>query len=317
MSWKDKAVALVKRFGEPAKFAAKMILGAVIPGGGAVVELVEKVLDCADDTLKDNLDANEAKAPAATAEDLERVAEVLDVLGGDLGALTAKIASLEKLPLEASRTLEVAMATDAHCQAALRRLDDLARRFDRLEEQNRQLLKGQGYAAGILDDMLPLMKRTAGVADFVEEMRSAGLTLEEFRKVLREFQDAARRPAAGPHSGGGAEVPGGGQGAAALGGNGDGAGGGAGGGTEPARSGEEPGAGRPPEVGRRGAGRAASPGDLGDAAHPFSSSGRRRAARGSRRKSATCWTAGGWTCCWAPADGGRCSRRVVTDRCGR
>ncbi|HVS34163.1 MAG TPA: serine/threonine-protein kinase, partial [Gemmataceae bacterium] len=171
--------------------------GAVIPGGGAVVDLVEKALDCAHETLKDNLEASEAKTPPATAEDLQRVAEVLDVLNGDLGALTGKIASLEKLPLEASRTLEVAMATDVHCQAALRRLDDLARRFDRLEEQNRQLLKGQGYAAGILDDMLPLMKRTAGVADFVEEMRSAGLTLDEFRKVLREFQNAARALQAG------------------------------------------------------------------------------------------------------------------------
>ncbi len=147
MSWKDKAVALVKRFGAPAKFAAKLVLGAVLPGGGAVVELVEKVLDCAHDTIKDNLEANEAKAPAATAADLDRVAEVLDVLGGDLSALTEKIASLEKLPQEASRTLESAMATDARCQAGFRRLDDLARRFDRLEEQNRQLLKGQGYAA--------------------------------------------------------------------------------------------------------------------------------------------------------------------------
>ena len=40
--------------------------------------------------------------------------------------------------------LAVAMAMDAHCQAALRRLDDLARRFDRLEEQNRQSAQGPG-----------------------------------------------------------------------------------------------------------------------------------------------------------------------------
>ena len=29
MSWKDKALALVKRFGTPVKFAAKLVVGAL------------------------------------------------------------------------------------------------------------------------------------------------------------------------------------------------------------------------------------------------------------------------------------------------
>jgi hypothetical protein len=55
MSWKDKAITLYKRFGAPTKFAAKMILGAVVPGGPAVVGLVGEVLDCIHETTKDNL----------------------------------------------------------------------------------------------------------------------------------------------------------------------------------------------------------------------------------------------------------------------
>ena len=37
MSWKDKVVGLYKRIGTPVKFAAKLVLGAVVPGGSAGV----------------------------------------------------------------------------------------------------------------------------------------------------------------------------------------------------------------------------------------------------------------------------------------
>jgi len=45
MSWKDRAIELCKRYGAPAKFAAKTILGAVLPGSPVVVELVSEILD--------------------------------------------------------------------------------------------------------------------------------------------------------------------------------------------------------------------------------------------------------------------------------
>jgi formylglycine-generating enzyme required for sulfatase activity len=54
MSWKEKALALVKRFGTPVKFTAKLVVGAVVPGGSAVVDLVGQVLDCVHETAKDN-----------------------------------------------------------------------------------------------------------------------------------------------------------------------------------------------------------------------------------------------------------------------
>ncbi len=90
MAWKLKAKELYKRYGAPAKFAAKLVLGTVVPGSSEVVELIEKALDCAHETTKDNLDASPG--------DLERVEQTLDVLMGELQPLMAKLAPLEQLP---------------------------------------------------------------------------------------------------------------------------------------------------------------------------------------------------------------------------
>src|SRR2546423_1744311 len=45
MSWNDKALSLVRRCGPAAKFAAKVVLGAVLPGSPAIVELVGDALE--------------------------------------------------------------------------------------------------------------------------------------------------------------------------------------------------------------------------------------------------------------------------------
>jgi hypothetical protein len=70
------------------------------------------------------------------------------------------------MPEAAERIIRTTLATDAGVRAALARLEDIAGRFDRLEEQNRRLLGGQ-------DEMLALLRRTLGLAAFVEELRGA------------------------------------------------------------------------------------------------------------------------------------------------
>src|SRR6185437_4564171 len=84
MSLKDKAVGLCKRLGAPAKFAAKLALGAMLPGSPAVVELVCGVLDCVHETAKDNLQFDPAKMRTASPADLQRVEQVLDILNDEL-----------------------------------------------------------------------------------------------------------------------------------------------------------------------------------------------------------------------------------------
>jgi hypothetical protein len=142
MSVKGKVLGLWKRFGAPTRFATKMILSATLPGSPAIVEL-----DCVHETAKDNPELDESRLPAATQEDLKRVEDIIDVLTGDLATLMAQVATLEALPDVAAQVLDVALAADERCRAALGRLDHLARCFDRLQEQNGKLREGQGYAA--------------------------------------------------------------------------------------------------------------------------------------------------------------------------
>ncbi len=179
-------------FGSPAKFAAKLVLGAVVPGGSAVIDLVGAALDCVHETVRDQIELDEARMPAATTADLQRLEGVLDLLGGDLGALTAQMAALEQVPDLAKQQLDVALATDDRCRAALGKLDGLARGFDVLREQNAKILKGQGYAAGMLEEILPIMRRMAGIADYVEELHAAGVSGSEFRSLIAVFRDGQR-----------------------------------------------------------------------------------------------------------------------------
>jgi hypothetical protein len=137
MAWYHKAHELYKRCGAPAKFAAKLILGTVVPGSGEVIELIDKALDCAHETVRDNLDASPA--------DLERLEEMLDVLLGDLQPLMAKLARLEQLPDLARERLDLALATDDVCRRSARTLEQCVGAFDRLGKQQEQMLAGQEF----------------------------------------------------------------------------------------------------------------------------------------------------------------------------
>ena len=102
------------------------------------------------------------------------------------------MAALEQLPEVAKQHLDVALATDDRCRAALGKLDGLAKGFDVLREQNAKILKGQGYAAGMLEEILPIMRRMAGIADYVEELHAAGVPGSEFRSLLAVFREGQR-----------------------------------------------------------------------------------------------------------------------------
>src|SRR3954452_12113929 len=106
MNWKEQVAALTRRFGPPAAFAARHIVGALTPGGPALVELVGQALG-----IKNPLEINESWLPATEA-DRRRVADLLGVLGGELAGLTEQVAALEGLPEAAVKILDVALRTD-------------------------------------------------------------------------------------------------------------------------------------------------------------------------------------------------------------
>ena len=185
MAWTDRALSICRKLGPAAKFAAKTVLAAAVPGSPAVVELVCDALDLVADTARDrDID----RALDASPADLERLEQVLAILDDDLHTAMAQVADLQDVPDKAERILNLTLALDERSTAALGRLDGLARRFDRLEAQNRELLAGQGYAAGLLEEMLTTMRRLAGIADYLGDLREIGLTGRECAAQMLAFQ---------------------------------------------------------------------------------------------------------------------------------
>jgi TPR repeat protein len=186
MAWHHRAVSICGKLGPAAKFAAKTVLSAAIPGSPAVIELVCDAFDCVADTARNAADID--RAVGASAEDLQRLEQVLAILDDDLRMTMAQVAGFADVPHQAQRILNLTLSIDERSQAALRKLDDVARRFDRLEAQNRELLERQGYAAGLLEEMLGMLKRVAGIADYVADLRAVGIASRDCADRMLTFQ---------------------------------------------------------------------------------------------------------------------------------
>jgi TPR repeat protein len=186
MAWQDRALSICGKLGPAAKFAAKTVLNAIIPGSPAVIELVSDAFECVADTARNAGDLD--RALGASAEDLQRLEQVLAILDDDLHTTMAQVADLADVPDKAQRILNLSLTLDERTQTALRKLDDVARRFDRLEAQNRELLEQQGYAAGLLEEMLAIMRRVAGIADYVADLRASGMTSRDCADRMIAFQ---------------------------------------------------------------------------------------------------------------------------------
>lgn len=182
MSLPSKIGPLFQRFGPAARRAIKIILSTALPGSAAVVELIDALVEYAGESET----GSAAAAAYATSEDLQRVEAMLDIVTGDLQTLMGQVAALEAQPHLAQQIVQAAWHTDERYRAALHQLDRLAQRFDRLEQQNRQLLRDQGFAVTLMADLLPLLRRQAGVADVVEELQA--LPSGPFTQQLQQFQ---------------------------------------------------------------------------------------------------------------------------------
>ncbi len=196
MSLKSKLVGIVSRNGTPVRFAVRLLLQNVIPGGAAVADLVDKLLECVHQTAKDHFEYDESRQPVASDADLSRAEQVLDLLADEFQTLLAQVARLEGMPEAAAKLLEVALETDDRCREAAVKLDRLARGFDRLEEQFRELFVKEGLAVSMMDELIPLMRRVVGVAEFLLERGSDhGLAVD-----LQHYQAAATDLGAGRFS---------------------------------------------------------------------------------------------------------------------
>ena len=190
-------IDLVKRWGAPAKFAAKLLLGAVLPGSPEVVALLGHVLDCAHETVKDQPNhpvatgtvKDQPDQPALTGKDIQGIQRVLNILDSDLNQLTSHVEEHNESEAVAKQAVEQSLAHLRQDQlAALHKLDSLVQGFDRLKMQNEKLLKEQGFMGSMMETMLPLVGRLGGIADFVDELKTRQVEFQDFVPALRLFQ---------------------------------------------------------------------------------------------------------------------------------
>jgi hypothetical protein len=179
MSWQSRVLGLVKNYGAPAKFAASVILNAVIPGSPAVIALIEQAFNTAEKTAQDDWEVGLSKQVQTTAENQARLEQMLDILGGKLQYLFAQIASFEKMPEIAEKLVAESRKSDPRFQAAASELDGIAHRFDHLEELSAKILASQRETHGKLDDISAAIKKIAESPTAAVLARARQLTVTE------------------------------------------------------------------------------------------------------------------------------------------
>jgi hypothetical protein len=122
MSLWARVLDFVKRYGAPGKFAAKVVVGAV-PGGGALAELLEKVLDCAHETAEDGWEIRQSRLPEVASEQWSRLEAALDLMTNELHTLLEQVSLLKGLSEKARQLVDVTLRNDRQTREALGKLD--------------------------------------------------------------------------------------------------------------------------------------------------------------------------------------------------
>jgi Mg-chelatase subunit ChlD len=152
MSWFASAQAFVAKYGKAAGFVAKHIVANAIPGGAVVGDLIQSVLNLAQESAKN---AQEKALAKASAEELRRIGAMLEECLGPLAVLCDSVAALDGLPDAVERLIRLELARHAEVREGFRNLgvifsriddlhdktDDLHQKFDRLQAQIEELLR--------------------------------------------------------------------------------------------------------------------------------------------------------------------------------
>ena len=202
MSFREKLQTFVARCGTPAKFVAKTVVGYAVPGSGPLLDIVEKLIDCAQQTAKDNIEVDglaskvdlqhieKMLGDTASKEDLLRIEKMFDVLLGDMNDVVERLKDLEAVPETAKKTLRSAVATEKHCLTAAKVLRALGLQISavqaELEKQSAQLamlLSGQKIS-------LELQGRFyASHLDYIEEQRQHNVAPEQLNERLKKMEE--------------------------------------------------------------------------------------------------------------------------------
>ncbi len=170
MSWQSSISALTARYGNIAQKVATLVAKTLVPGAGVVVDLVESAFDVAKTVAKDHQEAELLAKTRANVQDLERLGELLGHLTGDMAKVCSKAEAFieEDMPEKVQGAVLRALKDDPALMAAQRKMELVCRQMSRIEEQNSELIEG-------VEEMRHLVGRIGGVADYVEDMKQAGV----------------------------------------------------------------------------------------------------------------------------------------------
>lgn len=179
MAWADSVAILTSRYGSTAKKVAASVVTAMFPGCGIAVQLVESAFEIAKDAAKDHLDAQLIRVTKANSQDIGRLNHMMEHLTGSMAKVCSEAQTMLNNPERIQEMVCKALQDDPTLLKVQRSVDDLAGRFSVIERQNRQLLDGH-------DEMLPLLRRMSGLANFVDELTASGVTGRDLAQILRQ-----------------------------------------------------------------------------------------------------------------------------------
>ena len=179
MSWKDRCLAFVKKYGKAAKVVAGGVLNVVAPGSGALVTLVEQACDKANDVAQDHWERALLQATQNNTEQLQRLGQLFELLSGDLGKLCDEAFAHKDRPDDLPDILRRTIAADPSLGQVLRHLQTLTSQFAAVQNELKEI-------KDILKNFKP------GVSYENEEERAfLRQQREKFRKLPRDRQKAA------------------------------------------------------------------------------------------------------------------------------
>jgi hypothetical protein len=197
MSWFRQCKMAVTKWGVgPAKFLLKTVLPAAVPGSGLVIDVAEHVLSAIADAASED-----AFPDIASDAELRAVGKILAEFEDRLADLAEQLLEREsESPEKLARLVVQEVKKDQNIEAALRTIAHTVGRFDRLEAQNRELLRAAHQGIDLQEVGLAIARRQETlILDFVADQRAAnvqlGVIADNIAKLNAAIADLTARPA--------------------------------------------------------------------------------------------------------------------------
>src|SRR6266545_695073 len=160
MSWKDRCLSFVKKYGKAAKTVASGVLNVVAPGSGALIGLVEQACDKAGDTAQDDWELSLLQATQNNTAELERLGQLFEMLNGGLAKLCDQAFDSKDRP-DLPAIVRAAIADNPSLSQVLHQVDTLKTQFTVFQADLRRIAQHQ-------EEAIPVYARMNRMADYFD-----------------------------------------------------------------------------------------------------------------------------------------------------